>query len=97
MVCIDDSESMKHTGAGRLACEALALVCQALSRLEVGQMPLTLTPTRTLTLSLTLALTLTLTLALTLTLTGTLALALTLTGCGGCAHSGHHGDPSHFQ
>ena len=38
MVCIDDSESMKHTGAGRLACEALALVCQALSRLEVGQM-----------------------------------------------------------
>ena len=38
LLCIDDSESMQHTGAGKLACEALALLCQALSRLEVGQM-----------------------------------------------------------
>ena len=38
MLCIDDSESMRSTGAGTLACEALALLCQALSRLEVGQL-----------------------------------------------------------
>ena len=30
MLCIDDSESMRDTGAGGLACEALALMCQAL-------------------------------------------------------------------
>lgn len=38
MLCIDDSESMQHTGAGGLACEALAVICQALSRVEVGQL-----------------------------------------------------------
>ncbi|EOD09280.1 hypothetical protein EMIHUDRAFT_216671 [Emiliania huxleyi CCMP1516] len=38
MLCIDDSESMRSTGAGGLACEALALLCGALSRLEVGQL-----------------------------------------------------------
>mmetsp|Transcript_39964 Transcript_39964/g.105030 ORF Transcript_39964/g.105030 Transcript_39964/m.105030 type:complete len:338 (-) Transcript_39964:298-1311(-) len=38
MLCIDDSESMRHTGAGTLACEALAVICQALSRVEVGQL-----------------------------------------------------------
>lgn len=37
MLCIDDSESMQHTGAGTLACEALAVICQALSRVEVGR------------------------------------------------------------
>jgi len=37
-LCIDDSESMRHTGAGSLACKALALICSALSRLEVGQL-----------------------------------------------------------
>jgi midasin len=38
MLCVDDSESMRSTGAGGLACEALALICGALSRLEVGQL-----------------------------------------------------------
>ena len=38
MLCIDDSESMKETGAGGLACEALALLCQAMTTLEVGQL-----------------------------------------------------------
>jgi len=38
MLCIDDSESMRHTGAGGLACEALALITGALTRLEVGQL-----------------------------------------------------------
>jgi len=38
MLCIDDSESMAETGAGGLACEALALVCQALSTVEAGQL-----------------------------------------------------------
>mmetsp|Transcript_37231 Transcript_37231/g.87008 ORF Transcript_37231/g.87008 Transcript_37231/m.87008 type:complete len:606 (-) Transcript_37231:376-2193(-) len=38
MVCVDDSESMRVTGAGGLACEALALLCGALTRLEVGQL-----------------------------------------------------------
>jgi len=41
MICIDDSESMASTGAGGLACEALALLCGALSRLEVGQLAVT--------------------------------------------------------
>ena len=38
MLCIDDSESMRETGAGGLACEALALLCQALTTLEAGQL-----------------------------------------------------------
>ena len=38
MLCIDDSESMAATGAGGLACEALALITGALTRLEVGQL-----------------------------------------------------------
>ena len=38
VLCIDDSESMRAYGAGALACEALALICGALSRLEVGEL-----------------------------------------------------------
>lgn len=38
LLAIDDSESMMDTGAGGLACEALALITQALSRVEVGQL-----------------------------------------------------------
>lgn len=38
MLCIDDSESMRETGAGGLACEALALICQALTTIEAGQL-----------------------------------------------------------
>ena len=38
MLCIDDSESMQHNSAGNLACEALAVICQALSSVEVGQL-----------------------------------------------------------
>ena len=38
MLCIDDSESMRDTGAGGLACEALALICQALTTVEAGQL-----------------------------------------------------------
>lgn len=41
LLCIDDSESMRHTGAGKLACEALAVLCQALSRVEVRPPPCT--------------------------------------------------------
>ena len=37
VLCIDDSESMRHTGAGGLACEALTMLCGALSKLEVGE------------------------------------------------------------
>ena len=38
MLCIDDSESMSNFGACALACEALALITGALTRLEVGQL-----------------------------------------------------------
>ena len=38
MLCIDDSESMRDTGAGTLACEALATLCSALTRVEAGQL-----------------------------------------------------------
>jgi midasin len=38
LLCVDDSESMRGAGAGGLACEALAVLCGALSRLEVGQL-----------------------------------------------------------
>jgi len=38
LLCIDDSESMRATGAGMLACESLALICQALTTLEAGQL-----------------------------------------------------------
>ena len=38
LLCIDDSESMRATGAGMLACEALALICQALTTVEAGQL-----------------------------------------------------------
>jgi len=38
MLCIDDSQSMRETGAGSLACESLALICQALSTVEAGQL-----------------------------------------------------------
>ena len=38
LLCIDDSESMRDTGADGLACEALALICQALTTIEAGQL-----------------------------------------------------------
>ncbi|KOO34118.1 type a von willebrand factor domain-containing protein [Chrysochromulina tobinii] len=38
LLCIDDSESMAETGAGGLACEALALLTQALTTIEAGQL-----------------------------------------------------------
>ena len=38
LLCIDDSESMAETGAGGLACEALALMTQALTTIEAGQL-----------------------------------------------------------
>lgn len=39
VVAVDDSRSMApgNTGGGSLACEAVALLCKALSRLEVGE------------------------------------------------------------
>lgn len=37
LVAIDDSESMADNHVGRLACEAMATLCKALSRLEVGE------------------------------------------------------------
>ena len=39
LVAVDDSRSMApgNTGGGALACEAVALLCKALSRLEVGE------------------------------------------------------------
>ena len=39
VVAVDDSRSMApgNTGGGALACEAVALLCKALSRLEVGE------------------------------------------------------------
>jgi midasin len=38
MIAIDDSESMRTNGAGRLALEALVVLCKALTQLEVGQL-----------------------------------------------------------
>lgn len=35
MVAIDDSGSMRENGAGRMALEALVLLCKALTQLEV--------------------------------------------------------------
>ena len=40
MIAIDDSESMSHNKAGQLACESLALIGNAMSNLEVGQISL---------------------------------------------------------
>ena len=37
LIAIDDSESMRESRAGELACEALSLLCVSLSKLEVGQ------------------------------------------------------------
>ncbi|KAJ4459704.1 putative AAA ATPase midasin [Paratrimastix pyriformis] len=37
LVCIDDSASMALAGAGNMALAALAVLCRALARLEVGQ------------------------------------------------------------
>ena len=38
MVAIDDSESMIANGAGRLAIEALTVLCRAMTQLEVGEL-----------------------------------------------------------
>lgn len=38
MVAIDDSMSMSENGAGNMACEAMALICKAMTQLEVGQL-----------------------------------------------------------
>lgn len=38
MIAIDDSESMRTNGAGRLALEAMVVLCKALTQLEVGQL-----------------------------------------------------------
>ena len=42
LLAVDDSRSMApgNTGGGPLACEAVALLCRALSRLDVGQIAL---------------------------------------------------------
>ncbi|KAF6262490.1 hypothetical protein COO60DRAFT_1699221 [Scenedesmus sp. NREL 46B-D3] len=38
VVAVDDSRSMAENGAGAFALEALALLCKAMSRLEVGEL-----------------------------------------------------------
>lgn len=38
MLAIDDSQSMSESGAGPIALQALALLCAALARLEVGRL-----------------------------------------------------------
>jgi len=38
MVAIDDSLSMKENGSGRLALEALTVICRALTQIEVGEL-----------------------------------------------------------
>eukprot|EP00455_Lapot_gusevi_P015782 TRINITY_DN1803_c0_g1_i3.p1 TRINITY_DN1803_c0_g1~~TRINITY_DN1803_c0_g1_i3.p1 ORF type:complete len:851 (+),score=329.23 TRINITY_DN1803_c0_g1_i3:117-2555(+) len=40
LMAIDDSESMMANGAGRLALEAVSMMCRALTRLDVGQIGL---------------------------------------------------------
>jgi MoxR-like ATPase len=40
MLAIDDSHSMRNHGAGRLALEAMTVLCKALSALEVGELAL---------------------------------------------------------
>mmetsp|Transcript_2552 Transcript_2552/g.9614 ORF Transcript_2552/g.9614 Transcript_2552/m.9614 type:complete len:5361 (-) Transcript_2552:2473-18555(-) len=37
LVAIDDSSSMKQSGAGEMALQAMTLICKAMSQLEVGQ------------------------------------------------------------
>lgn len=38
MIAVDDSESVATANAGSLACEAMAMLCKALTRLEVGEL-----------------------------------------------------------
>ncbi len=38
LIAVDDSESMADNGAGRMAVEAVALLCCALAQLEVGEL-----------------------------------------------------------
>eukprot|EP01080_Neovahlkampfia_damariscottae_P007220 gene7221-11536_t len=38
LVAVDDSKSMSKNNAGNMACEAVVLLCKAMSQLEVGQL-----------------------------------------------------------